>query len=220
MSSLSTMLFQDEFGHMHSRKLLLHTYKNQQPASQAPSPSNPSSGHKFDANVVMILSVLLCVLICSLLLNSIIRCMLRCRRLVGSETSASLEGTSAGLPASGIKKKVLKSFQTVNFWHRLQLPGLGKECVICLSDFSKGETVKILPKCNHGFHVRCIDRWLSLHTTCPTCRHPLGDICQKSLTGGSCNSNGSSQPEMHGSSSMSSIVRILPLQQEGLIRNF
>ena len=31
----------------------------------------------------------------------------------------------------------------------------------------------MLPKCNHGFHVRCVDRWLMARSTCPTCRQLL-----------------------------------------------
>ena len=35
---------------------------------------------------------------------------------------------------------------------------------------SVGWVVRALPRCNHGFHVRCIDRWLAARQTCPTCR--------------------------------------------------
>lgn len=226
MSSLSNMVFQDEFVHTYSRKLLHHTYITQQSAATttttlAPSPSSPSSSHNnmFDTNVVMVLSVLLCALICSLGLNSIIRCALRCTRLARLESNASQERNSASLATSGIKKKALKTFPIVNYWHGLQLPGLGKECVICLCDFSKGERVKILPKCNHGFHVRCIDKWLSSHSSCPTCRNPLSDICQKIVTGGNYSGTASSQPEEQGPSN-TLVVSILPLQHEGVLRNY
>ncbi|KAF5176250.1 Ring-h2 finger protein atl73 [Thalictrum thalictroides] len=44
------------------------------------------------------------------------------------------------------------------------------ECAICLSEFVQGEGIRILPKCKHGFHVKCIEAWLSAHVSCPTCR--------------------------------------------------
>ncbi|KAE9598632.1 hypothetical protein Lal_00028271 [Lupinus albus] len=47
------------------------------------------------------------------------------------------------------------------------------ECVICLSAFEDGEMGKCLPKCGHGFHVECIDMWLSSHSNCPICRAPI-----------------------------------------------
>lgn len=47
------------------------------------------------------------------------------------------------------------------------------ECVICLSGFEDGEMGRCLPKCGHGFHVECIDMWLSSHSNCPICRAPI-----------------------------------------------
>lgn len=32
------------------------------------------------------------------------------------------------------------------------------------------EKAKLLPNCNHFFHVGCIDTWLSSQSTCPICR--------------------------------------------------
>ncbi|KAI5063716.1 hypothetical protein GOP47_0022263, partial [Adiantum capillus-veneris] len=46
-------------------------------------------------------------------------------------------------------------------------------CPICLSDFADGERIRVLPSCQHGFHVTCIDTWLAQHTSCPTCRGSL-----------------------------------------------
>ncbi|CAH1421789.1 unnamed protein product [Lactuca virosa] len=208
MPRLSTELFQHAFGHFNSRKLLLHPYSNQQPA--APPPSTPHTEHSnFDANVVMVLSVLLCALICSIGLNSIIRCVFKCTRLVGSESSSSQESTLVKAN-TGIKKKALKTFPTVSYWEGLKLPGLGKECVICLGDFSTGERVKILPKCNHGFHVRCIDKWLSSHSSCPTCRHSLLDTCQKIVTGGNSSAT-SSTPQQQVSTNNSGALKCIRL---------
>jgi hypothetical protein len=49
----------------------------------------------------------------------------------------------------------------------------GLECVICLSPFEENEIGRDLPKCHHGFHVECIDMWLSSHANCPICRAPV-----------------------------------------------
>uniref|UniRef100_A0A251TIY6 RING-type E3 ubiquitin transferase n=1 Tax=Helianthus annuus TaxID=4232 RepID=A0A251TIY6_HELAN len=46
----------------------------------------------------------------------------------------------------------------------------GASCSVCLSDFQEDETLRLLPKCNHAFHVSCIDTWLRSHTNCPLCR--------------------------------------------------
>uniref|UniRef100_A0A0E0N499 RING-type domain-containing protein n=2 Tax=Oryza TaxID=4527 RepID=A0A0E0N499_ORYRU len=43
-------------------------------------------------------------------------------------------------------------------------------CAICLGEFADGEKVRVLPRCGHGFHVRCVDTWLVSHDSCPTCR--------------------------------------------------
>ncbi|CAN4111945.1 unnamed protein product [Withania somnifera] len=46
----------------------------------------------------------------------------------------------------------------------------GTVCSVCLSEFQVDETLRILPKCNHAFHIPCIDTWLSSHPNCPLCR--------------------------------------------------
>ncbi|KAK7317766.1 hypothetical protein RJT34_02261 [Clitoria ternatea] len=44
------------------------------------------------------------------------------------------------------------------------------DCSVCLSEFQENESVRLLPKCNHGFHLPCIDTWLKSHSSCPLCR--------------------------------------------------
>ncbi|KAJ4825853.1 hypothetical protein Tsubulata_023368 [Turnera subulata] len=47
-------------------------------------------------------------------------------------------------------------------------------CAVCLEEVRDGEKVRKLPKCNHCFHVGCIDAWfLARHSTCPLCRHQV-----------------------------------------------
>ncbi|XP_019086775.1 PREDICTED: RING-H2 finger protein ATL54-like [Camelina sativa] len=49
----------------------------------------------------------------------------------------------------------------------------GTDCSVCLSEFEEGETLRLLPKCQHAFHLSCIDTWLRSHTNCPLCRAPI-----------------------------------------------
>lgn len=44
------------------------------------------------------------------------------------------------------------------------------ECTVCLGQLEEGEKVRVLPRCQHMFHVNCIDMWLFSHSTCPVCR--------------------------------------------------
>ncbi|XP_010694623.2 RING-H2 finger protein ATL11 [Beta vulgaris subsp. vulgaris] len=56
------------------------------------------------------------------------------------------------------------------------------ECSVCLSPFEADETLRLLPKCNHVFHLGCLDPWLKDHTSCPLCRMDvvpqLGELTQ------------------------------------------
>ncbi|KFK29980.1 hypothetical protein AALP_AA7G202100 [Arabis alpina] len=49
----------------------------------------------------------------------------------------------------------------------------GTDCSVCLSEFEEEETLRLLPKCKHAFHLSCIDTWLRSHTNCPLCRAPI-----------------------------------------------
>ncbi|KAE8727876.1 putative DNA binding protein [Hibiscus syriacus] len=49
----------------------------------------------------------------------------------------------------------------------------GTECSVCLNEFQEDERVRLLPKCNHAFHISCIDTWLRAHTNCPLCRSQI-----------------------------------------------
>ncbi|KAH6556914.1 hypothetical protein KP509_1Z148200 [Ceratopteris richardii] len=47
------------------------------------------------------------------------------------------------------------------------------ECAVCLNPFQEKERVRILPTCEHLFHVSCIDMWLQSHANCPVCRQNI-----------------------------------------------
>ncbi|KAK1412132.1 hypothetical protein QVD17_33131 [Tagetes erecta] len=43
-------------------------------------------------------------------------------------------------------------------------------CAVCLGEFEENDEVRIMPECEHVFHVSCIDMWLFSHDNCPLCR--------------------------------------------------
>ncbi|XP_062185534.1 RING-H2 finger protein ATL78-like [Phragmites australis] len=189
----------------YSRRTLLHTPLSGQPSGPSqPVADGGAPGSNFDANVVTILAVLLCALICALGLNSIVRCALRCSSRVVVDPEPN---PVARLAQSGLRRKALRGMPILVYTAGLKLNAANPMCAICLSDFEAGEHVRVLPKCNHGFHVRCIDRWLLARSTCPTCRQSLFGAPQKT--------SGCSEASQAGPAPARSVL--VPLRPEGLV---
>ncbi|XP_071711111.1 RING-H2 finger protein ATL60-like [Rutidosis leptorrhynchoides] len=79
----------------------------------------------------------------------------------------------------GLNPTFLKTIPVIHFDPKDFSEGL--ECTVCLSELVEGAKARILPKCNHGFHVECIDMWFYSHSTCPICRNPVSDNTQISV---------------------------------------
>ncbi|XP_019168232.1 PREDICTED: RING-H2 finger protein ATL52-like [Ipomoea nil] len=99
-----------------------------------------------------------------------------CRRRDSS--GADLEANSDQTPQdqwqvlaapSGLDETVIKSI-TVCKYRKGEGLVEGTECSVCLSDFQDDESLRLLPKCSHAFHLPCIDTWLKSHSNCPLCR--------------------------------------------------
>ncbi|CAL0333189.1 unnamed protein product [Lupinus luteus] len=50
---------------------------------------------------------------------------------------------------------------------------MGSECAVCLDEIENEQPARLVPGCNHGFHLECADTWLSKHPVCPICRTKL-----------------------------------------------
>lgn len=70
-----------------------------------------------------------------------------------------------------VTEKQLEQLKVVS-WSELKPEEVEKckDCAICLDSFEKDSKLRIL-KCDHGFHVDCIDKWLTdCNYKCPVCR--------------------------------------------------
>uniref|UniRef100_K3ZF56 RING-type domain-containing protein n=1 Tax=Setaria italica TaxID=4555 RepID=K3ZF56_SETIT len=145
-----------------------------------------------NANAILILALLVCGLVVALALHVVLTCALRvtrraCRHSGAADGDAPQQGPGngtgggggAGQQAAAARHggkprrltKLVQALPCLAYSSGLELAGSSRsECAICLAAFARGEAVRVLPRCNHGFHARCIDRWLASRPTCPTCR--------------------------------------------------
>jgi len=170
MNDLQSIL---DFQLSNGRKLL----------SSAPAPSSSgSTSYLLDSDRLVILTVLalLCLVISAICLNSLLRCLVHCRMRIVLDSSDGVGNT-------GLKKAAIKALPIIIYTAFSKPWSVPTDCPICLAEFVEGEKMRILPKCNHGFHVECIDKWLVFHSSCPMCRHCLNLNSGNKKTGWRCN---------------------------------
>jgi E3 ubiquitin-protein ligase ATL10/75/76/77/78 len=121
---------------------------------------------------------ILAVLVAALALHCALRVTRRARRddgEHGQQQAGSRHGSSSRNKKMNPRRSALvQALPCLAYFAGLGLVGSSRsECAICLAEFARGDRVRVLPRCNHGFHARCIDRWLAARPTCPTCRQPV-----------------------------------------------
>uniref|UniRef100_A0A7S2SC38 RING-type domain-containing protein n=1 Tax=Rhizochromulina marina TaxID=1034831 RepID=A0A7S2SC38_9STRA len=88
----------------------------------------------------------------------------------------------AGATAQAIEKLPLQPFGAI----QAETAEVDTTCPICLGTFEKDMEVRVLP-CKHFFHPQCVDEWLRLNSTCPSCRlditSPPGEQGRRSDSG-------------------------------------
>ncbi|KAG7575856.1 Zinc finger RING-type [Arabidopsis thaliana x Arabidopsis arenosa] len=81
----------------------------------------------------------------------------------------------------GLDESLIKSI-TVYKYRKMDGFVESSDCSVCLSEFQENESLRLLPKCNHAFHVPCIDTWLKSHSNCPLCRAFIAGVNVPSST--------------------------------------
>ncbi|XP_062181674.1 RING-H2 finger protein ATL72-like [Phragmites australis] len=142
--------------------------------------------HLLNANAILVLALLVCGLVAALALRVVLRCALRVTRRAcygdgAQDVHPERTGGGAEQPTARLGRgrkppqrrlaALVQALPCLAYSAGLELAGSSRsECAICLAEFARGDRVRVLPRCNHGFHARCIDRWLAARPTCPTCR--------------------------------------------------
>ncbi|EPS67320.1 hypothetical protein M569_07456 [Genlisea aurea] len=115
-----------------------------------------SSSKDFRSNAAIIVAVLFCVFALLAAFNAGVRYLIRVNL---RRRKTEIGGRQSEVEASTVYTDEMRMRE-----------GGAAECIICLSEFAVGERIRILEKCSHGFHLQCVQQWLLLHRSCPTCR--------------------------------------------------
>lgn len=74
-------------------------------------------------------------------------------------------------------------------------------CNICLRDFELEEPIKAFPSCGHNFHFKCLELWVTLDPSCPTCKLYYqgikGKDLEKRIRLKQVDNNGHIRPSLH-----------------------
>ncbi|XP_075500968.1 RING-H2 finger protein ATL52-like [Primulina tabacum] len=138
-----------------------------------PPPSDDDSGSSFSPLIIAVIGVLATGL---LLVSYYIILSRYCKRrddhniVVGTDEVRSETGNDSGqIPSNGLDESLIKNI-TVFKYQKSDGSVEVSDCAVCLSEFQENESLRLLPKCSHAFHLPCIDTWLKSHSNCPLCR--------------------------------------------------
>ncbi|KAK1425000.1 hypothetical protein QVD17_20342 [Tagetes erecta] len=150
-----------------------------------PPPSFQSEDDGSGMNFSPLIIVVIGILVSALLLVSYYTVISKYCKRREDQVSTPVESDNRIQPAThdqwqhaatGLDESLIKSIAVCRYMKGDDVVE-GSDCAVCLSEFQDGESVRLLPKCGHAFHLPCIDTWLRSHSNCPLCRsHVLPGI--------------------------------------------
>lgn len=130
---------------------------------------------KTESDHAGILAAILCVLFCVGVLIAVGRHICVPRASVATRTQTPAPNLESG--NRGMEQKMIEGLLMFTYNAASENEGCVKlsssECAICLGEYANDDKIRMLPDCGHGFHVGCVDTWLSDHSSCPSCRQVL-----------------------------------------------
>ncbi|GFP85536.1 RING-H2 finger protein atl52 [Phtheirospermum japonicum] len=143
-----------------------------------------------------------------------------CIRRHGS-TATPPRSTVSGGASAGVDEKVLRKIQ-ISAFSAVRGDGadIQDECVVCLGEIEDEDDVRLLPGCEHVFHVTCIDRWFVAHASCPVCRSPIVEPANVDPMVDADRESGGECSTTDGGGGEEAVVASLPrAQSDGLLRH-
>ncbi|KAK7309503.1 hypothetical protein RJT34_06284 [Clitoria ternatea] len=155
------------------------TYQKQ----SAPSPSS-SSGNRISPAILFIIVILAVVFFILGILHLLVRFLIKQR----SSSSISQSNRYPDMSESDAYQRQLQQLfhlhdsgldqafiDALPVFYYKEIIGLKEpfDCAVCLCEFLEQDKLRLLPLCNHAFHIDCIDTWLLSNSTCPLCRGTL-----------------------------------------------
>ncbi|CAN6589041.1 unnamed protein product [Malus baccata var. baccata] len=136
-----------------------------------------SFGNKVSPSMLLIVIIVAIVFFVAVLLHLLVRFLLRppARDSEDLESVTVLQGQLQQLfrlHDAGVDQSFIDALPV--FYYKAII-GLKNpfDCAVCLCEFEAEDNLRLLPKCSHAFHMKCIDTWLLSHSTCPLCRATL-----------------------------------------------
>ncbi|XP_022872981.1 RING-H2 finger protein ATL1-like [Olea europaea var. sylvestris] len=83
-----------------------------------------------------------------------------------------LTAYSPSWQSRGLEELLIREIPTFQYSKNAE-NGIPSKCVVCLNEFQEHDILKLLPKCNHVFHLDCVDIWLQSNANCPLCRSAI-----------------------------------------------
>ncbi|KAI3808267.1 hypothetical protein L1987_24216 [Smallanthus sonchifolius] len=131
------------------------------PTSTQPEPTPDDDPLYFNSEFILFIGlfIILCFIICLISVSA----AARCTWFSHAVTTSRIDHFSL------LAAKLLRSIPKLTY----SAADNFSDCAICLTEFVVGDEIRVLPRCEHCFHVACIDRWIGSHFTCPSCRQML-----------------------------------------------